>query len=203
MPNQPHLSPKRQFRAQIHIQDGGSTDATPEIAERWKNKGISFASGPDEGLYDAVNKAAFAELHDDEIMSWVGSDDILMPGALATAASIFEELPEVRWISGQAFCGGENGESFTPWPPLGFVRSRLAAGYYRSHAHGFLMQEGTFWRSDLWKAVGGLDSAHFGHAGDWDLWRRFAQVTALYSVTFPRFIPAYAGNASRGSPGET
>lgn len=46
------------------------------------------------------------------------------------------------------------------------------------------MQEGTFWTVDLWRKAGGVNR-NLKLAGDWDLWRRFAEFEPLYVLDFP------------------
>lgn len=38
------------------VMDGGSTDGTVELASRWPNPRVKVMSGPDRGIYDAMNK---------------------------------------------------------------------------------------------------------------------------------------------------
>lgn len=171
------------FGLRVHVQDGQSTDNTARIAERWKDRGVTFASEQDGGIFDALSKAA-TRLGPGDIMTWLGSDDVLMPGALATMASIFGQLPEVEWVTGLPFVANEAGESFTPCPQMAYTRADLAAGRHDGRKKGFVMQEGTFWRESLWNKVGGVDR-RFKYAGEWDLWRRFAMHSPLYALTFP------------------
>jgi len=171
------------FSVRVHVQDAQSTDDTVKIAEAWAPRNVTISSERDDGLYDALTRAA-TRTRPGEIMTWLGSDDVLLPGTLATVASIFDQLPEVQWLTGLPFCGNEVGEGYTPGPPMPYIRADLAAGKYEGRSKAFVMQEGSFWRSDLWHKVGGVDP-HLKLAGDWDLWRRFAQQTPLYAVTFP------------------
>lgn len=176
------------FDLHVHVQDGGSTDNTLDVASAWQarfsgRKKLSFISEPDSGIYDAVSRGA-ARLHPDQIMTWLGSDDLLMPGALATVASIFGQLPQVEWLTGLPFIGVETGESLTPWPARQITRMGLSAGHYDGRTFGCIMQEGTFWRASLWQKAGGLDT-RYRLAGDWDLWRRFALHSPLYTLNFP------------------
>jgi hypothetical protein len=149
-----------------------------------------MTSTRDGGLYDAVARAADRDLDENCIMTWIGSDDVFLPGALATAASIFKQREEVMWLTGAPHVANEKGEVFTPWPPIRFSRYYLYSGQYDGRGNGdsstqaFVMQEGTFWRSKLWQKVGGIDRT-FRLAGDWDLWRRFAEHAELYCVDFP------------------
>jgi glycosyltransferase involved in cell wall biosynthesis len=167
----------------VHIQDNESTDGTRDIAEAWSCRGVTYKSEKDEGLYNALEKAT-SGLWPGQIMTWLGSDDFLMPGALATVASAFETFPEVSWLSGLPFVGNDAKGSFVMSWPVRYSRKDLSAGLHDGRSCAFLMQEGTFWRTDLWIHAGGVD-ANYRLAGDWDLWRRFAQFTPLYMLNFP------------------
>lgn len=186
---------------QIHVQDARSTDGTKNVVEHWKtwstmlgNKNqkieISFRSEMDAGLYDAIDRASKLMNSDDCIMTWIGADDIFMPGALATVASVFSQRPEIMWLTGSPHVANGAGEVFTPWSNVLYSRYHLYAGRHdgRKQAdgnnYGFVQQEGTFWRRHLWNKSGGIDT-RFKLAGDWDLWRRFAEYTTLYCFTFP------------------
>lgn len=171
------------FGLRVHIQDGVSEDGTIEIARNWAGHGVTFASEPDKSLYDAIQKAT-KELPSGRIITWLGSDDVLLPGALETVASIFDQMLDVSWLTGMPFVGRDGVGNFTPWGAQKFSRKVLSSGHADGRTKNFVMQEGTFWRSDLWNEVGGINP-EFRLAGDWDLWRRFAQKTPLYALDFP------------------
>ena len=117
-------------------------------------------------------------------MTWLGADDILLPGALMTVQSVMKEHPAVRWITGLPFVCLPDGTNITPVsPPPHFTRFNLAAGFHGRRL-GFVMQEGTFWRASLWREAGGINR-QMRFAADWDLWRRFARLERLYMLTFP------------------
>jgi hypothetical protein len=182
------------FHLHVHVQDSNSDDDSECIIERWqrwlsadrrKNIQLTFASENDEGLYDGIQKGfKRCEPTPSTIMTWLGSDDILMPGALATITSVVNDLPFIRWITGLIFVAEADCSNRTPWPVQKFARHNLAAGLHDGRTLGFVMQEGTFWRADLWNETGGVD-ADFKRASDWYLWVKFASKTPLYSVDFP------------------
>jgi len=175
------------FEVRYHIQDGGSTDETWAIIQRWQaaleaNPGLfpcrvtlTAEQAPDAGMYDAISKA-FAHLRPraEDVMTWLNSDDLLATGAFKAVAGCMVENPSV------ALCGGRtaliNAETRLDHVGTPMLRSQalMAAGLYDGRRLNFIMQEGTFWTGRLWKAVGGLD-ASFRLAGDWDLWRRMAE----------------------------
>ena len=58
------------------IVDGGSTDGTKEIINRYSSKINKFISEKDEGMYDAIDKAI--KISTGKYILWVNSDDVLV-----------------------------------------------------------------------------------------------------------------------------
>lgn len=69
--------------------DGGSTDGTKEILDRYAKFVSRIVSGPDDGIYDAMNKGVFHTTGD--IVAFLNSDDWYEPGAVGRAAKYLEE----------------------------------------------------------------------------------------------------------------
>lgn len=170
-----------------HVQDGGSTDQTLAIVERWQRRlaedpglircrgvSLTLASAADGGLYDALARG-FESLDPgpDDVMTWLNADDLLAPGAIQTAVSWMSERPDVRLCGGRAAEIDAKGRISRLHPLVPISRAALARGDHDGRRRPFIMQEGTFWRGDLWTEVGGVDG-RFRLAGDWDLWRRMA-----------------------------
>jgi glycosyltransferase involved in cell wall biosynthesis len=89
------------------IQDGGSTDNTLKILEKYAGI-VKSESGPDRGPADALNKA-FARSKGD-ILLVLNSDDILLPFACSWAAKKFKKNPDYSVIYGNQYIIDENGE---------------------------------------------------------------------------------------------
>lgn len=81
---------------EVIVQDGGSTDGTQELlADRSaKDKRIRWASEPDNGPADAINKAL--DKARGTYIGWLNSDDCFTPGAVERAVNAFKAHPE--WI---------------------------------------------------------------------------------------------------------
>jgi glycosyltransferase involved in cell wall biosynthesis len=185
------------FDLHVRVQDGGSTDGTLAVAEGWARRiangevpdaarrRLTVVSARDLGLYDAV-ACAFDSVASDghDVITWLGSDDLLMPGALATVARVFERFPELRWLTGMPQVIDHEGAWYTGWPLGGFARRNLRRGLHDGRGLPFVMQEGTFWRTTLYREAGGL-RRDLRLAGDFDLWRRFARTDELVMCSFP------------------
>jgi len=181
------------FSIWYHIQDGGSKDATLKLLAAWRSRlardfptfceGIkfSFASEPDRGLYDAVNRG-FTACGDSDAMAWINADDRFEPGAFATVEEIFRGFPDIEWLTARPTVIAESGSLMNVSPIIPFPRQAIAAGIFDGRfARSFIEQEATFWRPRLWQKTGGVDP-NFRFAGDFDLWRRFARQTDLVIV---------------------
>ncbi len=87
------------------VVDGGSTDGTLElIASRPE---LRLIGGPDQGVYDALNKGIAAATGD--IVCFLNSDDTFEPGALSAAAMAFTGASICDSVCGSArlVAGGE------------------------------------------------------------------------------------------------
>lgn len=84
------------------IIDGGSTDGSVDIIKRYADWIDHWVSEPDAGQSDAINKG-FAKASGD-ILCWLNSDDIFLPGALHLVALAYAECAnqDMYWMVGRA-----------------------------------------------------------------------------------------------------
>jgi GT2 family glycosyltransferase len=162
-----------------HVQDGGSGDGSVEILKSYGNR-ISWRSVPDQGQSDAINRG-FAGV-DCEIMAYLNSDDILLPGALACIADFFEQHPDIDIVYGHRifidYAGSEIGRAILP------AHDTEALRYA-----GYVPQETMFWRRRVWDAVGPMD-VKFHYALDWDFMLR-AQAAGFKFARTRRFLACF------------
>lgn len=176
------------------IIDGGSSDDSKKIIKKYSSKLTYWVSEKDDGQADAINKG-FSHATG-EIMGWLNSDDILMPGSLHLIAKIFRELPDANWISSTPQTITQHGHVHHLGLRPVYIQRLIKAGWYHGLGLGFIMQEGTFWRRKLWKAAGNsVKNLHYGM--DFELWQRFASQTTLLPVHVP--LAAFRLNPDRKS----
>lgn len=163
------------------IIDGGSTDGTVEIIRKYEQHLACWASEPDKGMYDAINKG-FSKATG-EIYAWINSDDTYLPGAFHVMVEAFLRYPEWRWFTGASSYVDELGDIVHVGDLQLYQRSNLEKGY-----HGlllpFVQQNCCFWRAGLWREVRPIP-ADFKYAGDYWLWLQFAKHAELVSLNLP------------------
>jgi len=145
------------------IIDGDSTDGSKEIIQKNADRLAFWESVPDNGQTDAINKG-FARATG-EILAWLNSDDILLPGAVSSAVEELHVHPEVSMVYGNATLINAEGKKIGDFPVAQTDLKRLKRGYVH------IPQQSSFFRADLWKKVGPLDPT-FYFAMDYDLWVR-------------------------------
>src|SRR5207253_1459012 len=101
---------------EFRIADGGSKDDTVSIIKKYERWITAWTSAPDRGQVDALNRGLPAA--SGEILTWLNSDDLLLPGALFTVAQLYQLNPNADIISGARIQrSAENGTevAWVPW----------------------------------------------------------------------------------------
>ena len=76
--------------------DGGSTDGSQEIIQRYSDRLDFWISEPDRGQSDAINKGLRRAKGD--IVAWLNSDDLYMAGAVGEAVEALNANPQVGMV---------------------------------------------------------------------------------------------------------
>ncbi len=90
------------------IIDGGSTDGSLEIIEKYEEKISFWISEPDNGLYDAMNKGISKATGD--LIGMINSDDWYEPNAIEIIVNTFLQNPSKKIFHGDRFDVLINGE---------------------------------------------------------------------------------------------
>jgi glycosyltransferase involved in cell wall biosynthesis len=154
--------------------DGGSTDSSAEIIERYSPKLKYWVSETDRGHGHALNKG-FAQTTG-EIMAWLNSDDKYLPWTLEVVAEIFTVFPDVNWIVGTHAWWDAKGRLTHARPVYRNIYDYLM-GNFR-----WIQQESVFWRRNLWERAGATINEDYTFMVDGELWCRFFQHDRLVAL---------------------
>lgn len=171
------------------IQDGNSKDGSADIIEKYRNQLAHAESVTDGGQANAIN---FGFRHTTgEIMAYLNSDDMFLPGTLHYIARYFASHPDVDVVYGHRMIVDENDEEVGIWVLPPHDRKMLEWGDY-------IPQETMFWRREIWDKSGGKMDESFKFALDWDLLIRFQQAGARIA-RLPRFLSMFRVHGAQKS----
>ncbi|MEI6523520.1 MAG: glycosyltransferase family 2 protein [Bacteroidota bacterium] len=163
------------------IIDGGSTDGSIEVIQKYSKQLFYWVSEKDSGMYHAIQKGF--DKSSGEIMTYINSDDILQAHSLFTVAELFIDHPELNWING--FPNQIDEYNRMIW--FGGLPN-WTKYHYLNMQYKYIQQEGCFWNRKLWNESGGYISTKYKFASDLELWSRFFQFSNLY------FVPVALGS---------
>ncbi len=163
------------------VQDGCSRDHTVDVLKTYDDRLVSWVSEPDNGQSQAINRGF--QHATGEIMAWLNSDDLLLPGALHVVAEFFERNPHIDVVYGNRLMVNENDLEIGRWIVPGHDSETLCWA-------DFVPQETMFWRRSIWERAGGRIDESFRFAMDWDLILRFKKAGARFAH-IPRFLGAF------------
>lgn len=129
------------------------------------------------GLYAAL-ASSFA-LHTGDANSYLGAGDVLEPQTLTLVAEGMElgNHPKDRWLTGQVVTRRADGAIVRTTLPPPYSRTGLKRGRYTRLAPS-IQQESTWWDRELHRAIPLDELAAWRLAGDFFLWRTFAEKSA-------------------------
>lgn len=188
------LDQRGDFELEYLVIDGGSTDGTQEILERYRGR-LSWISEPDAGQVDAIGKG-FTRASG-EVLAWLNSDDAYLPGALDAVARALRQ-PGARWCFGQCLVVDEADREIRR--AISWYKNRLLRRYTlrRLLTKDFISQPATFFRRDLLEEAGPLDPG-YRYAMDYELWLRFARLAE--PVFIRRDLAAFRWHGASKSSG--
>lgn len=166
------------------IIDGGSTDGSLKIIEKYERQLAYWESEKDRGFAHAYNKG-FARATG-EILAYLNSDDMYCPWAFDIVGRSFSDVPEMEWLTTLFPMGHSPEVGFIgAFPAQPYNRRLYYANFYNGQKLPWIQQESTFWRQRLWQKAGGCFDENLEIAIDSDLWARFFELTELYAVATP------------------
>lgn len=156
------------------VVDGGSTDGSVEIIQKYADRIDWWVSEKDKGQADALNKGLARAKG--EIVAWLNSDDIYRPGAIRQAVEALQADSQVGLVyaklesidrAGRVF----NTISYRQYDLLDLLGFRIIG------------QPSTFMRREVLQKAGLLDES-YKYLLDHHLWLRMSRLAQL------RYVPS-------------
>jgi GT2 family glycosyltransferase len=143
-----------------------------EIIKRYADRLAWWVSEKDTGQAEAINKG-LGRAHGD-IVAWLNSDDVYLPGAIAGAVRAFADHPKAVLVYGDT--RAVDGDNHT----LNVLRYRQLS-LDDLLCYQIIGQPAVFMRRSAFEAAGGLDLSYH-YMLDHQLWIKLAQIGELVHV---------------------
>jgi glycosyltransferase involved in cell wall biosynthesis len=154
------------------VVDGGSSDGSLEIIRKYASNLAYWVSEPDRGQAEAINKGL--EHSSGEIVAWLNSDDLYLPGAVSEAVKALQTNPEAGMVYGDAITIDPGG---CPIKALRFPDWGL------EQLMGFriICQPAVLMRRSALEQAGFLDISYH-YMLDHHLWLRIGEISAIVHI---------------------
>ena len=153
------------------VVDGGSTDQSVQILQKYDH--LKWISEKDRGQSHAINKGFRRAIGD--IIGWLNSDDVYMPGTFFKVERIFEKHPDVDLIF--SHCLRIDADDRV----LSMAQGRDPERYDVLKYPNYIPQPTVFFRNKIFQTTGYLFE-EYQYVMDFDYWRRISKHHKLMLV---------------------
>ena len=174
---------------QIIVVDGASTDDSVAVIRRFEPHIAWWVSEKDRGQTDAINKGLARA--SGEVLNWLCSDDILLPGALLKVGEAFGRHSEVEVVVGR----GRHlfGQRV-------YVAAPSAERIALMPAFNPVSQPACFYRRHLLGREGPCDES-YDYAMDFELWNYFVSRRARWMYLADELSEAIESDSNKTNTG--
>lgn len=144
--------------------DGGSSDESVDIIRKYEDRLAWWVSEPDKGQSDAIN-IGFRRAKG-EIVAWLNSDDVYLPGAVTRAVQALKNSPGTALVYADLLSINAQGDHFNTIRYRQFDLIDLLA-------FSIIGQPTVFMRKEYLEKTGHLDTSYH-YLMDHHLWLRMA-----------------------------
>jgi len=159
---------------EVIIQDGGSTDETISIIEKYARKYpkiINWVSKRDKGQVDAINQGLKKASGD--IFAYINADDIYEKGALLKVGRYFKKYPKTTWVAGRGKIINVNGLEISRIVTI-YKNILLAINqFFLLKIVNYLMQPSVFLSMKTYKKYGSYTGTN-NYVLEYGLWLKIA-----------------------------
>ena len=168
-------------RIEYLVLDDGSTDETPQILAEYAGR-VASERQTNRGQTPTINTGW--ERAQGDILTWLNSDDTLLPGAVTKAVNYLQDHPAVGIIFGDCLFTSAGGE------PIERSKDRTGFDYHNFvvQCENPIPQPSAFIRRTVVDDIGPLDPSYY-YFMDWDYWLRAGLRHQI--AYFPELLSTY------------
>lgn len=174
---------------EVIIMDGGSTDGTMRIIEKYAKKYpdiVKHVSKKDNGQWDAINKGLRKARG--KIFGFINADDVYKKGALKEVARLYKLNIDALWFAGRGEVVDGEGARIAVWPTR-YKNLLLTLNFYPFLLGvNYLMQPSVFFTRNAWKRFGPF-IGYKNFVLEYDLWLKIAKVKM--PVTSGKYLSSF------------
>lgn len=175
------------------IIDGGSTDGTLDIINKYRDHIAILVSGPDRGIYDAMNKGI--SLATGDVVGTLNADDRLADTNIIGSVATLFAVENAEIVYGNLVYVNQDQRTSRIWNA-----GKYFPGVYN---WGWMSPHPTFYcRRELFE-VWGLYSLNYGSAADYELMLRFMHQhtprVAYLNKVMVKMLPGGVSNKNIGN----
>ena len=174
---------------EVIIQDGGSTDGTLKIIEKYAKKYpdiIRYESKKDKGQWDGINKG-FKKAKG-KIVAYINADDVYRKGAFAEIERLYRLNIDALWFAGRGNVIDAKGNQIAKWATRYKNLLLTINNFLLILMVNYLMQPSVFITKKAWKRFGPfIGTKRF--VMEYDLWLKIAKLGM--PVTTSRYLSSF------------
>jgi glycosyltransferase involved in cell wall biosynthesis len=171
------------------IIDGGSTDGSVEIIQKYEKHLSYWVSEKDQGQVHALNKG-FSRATGD-IIGWQNSDDIYLPFAFRQTAELFLKHSDIDIVFGNIVFLDENEN---PIGEMRFTPFSILTHFYECIS---IANQSSFWKRSVFSRIGMFDT-RFQFSMDYEFFLRAAKNNMQFKL-FHTYFGAFRVHPSAKS----
>jgi glycosyltransferase involved in cell wall biosynthesis len=133
------------------VVDGVSVDGSIDVIKKYRDRLAHWTSEPDTGQAQAINKGLARA--SGEIIAYLNSDDMYLPGALQAVADAFADNPSAQWLCAPCLARDELSGTNSILKPV--VPCDPVDWLFKPSGHPYCFpQPGVFFRASLVRQMG-------------------------------------------------